>query len=84
MKNIKAKYTIYGILNLIISVISIHLIDSAFYLFVVNPDVYEFCFLALISFAWWKSLSGMVKYIVYIRFLKLAEEEQANAVKRED
>lgn len=84
MKNIKAKYTIYGILYLIISVISIYFIDSAFYLFVVKPDIYRFCILVLVSFAWWKSLSGMVKYIVYIRFLKLAEEEQANAVKRED
>lgn len=80
----KTKYTIYGILYLIISVISIHLIDSAFYLFVANPDIYRFCILALISFAWWKSLSGMCKYIVYIRFIKLSEEVQADAGKRKD
>lgn len=71
---IKTKYTIYGILYLIISVISIYLIDSVFYPFVVKPDIYRFCILVLVSFAWWKSLTGMCKYIVYIRFLKLANE----------
>lgn len=81
---IKGKYTIYGILYLILAIIAMSFIDNAFNLFAIEPDIYSFCILVLVSFVWWKSLFGMCKYIVYIRFIKLAEEDKMNAGKRKD
>ena len=81
---IKRKYMIYGILYLILAIISMSFIDTTFNLFATGPDIYSFCILVLVSFVWWKSISGMCKYIVYIRFIKLAEDIQENVSKRED
>lgn len=81
---IKGKYTTYGILYLILSIISMSFIDNIFNIFATEPDIYSLCILVLVSFVWWKSLCGMCKYIVYIRFIKLAEEAKMNAGKRED
>lgn len=81
---IKTKYTIYSVLYLILAIIAMSFIDNAFNLFAIEPDIYSFCILVLVSFVWWKSICGMCKYIVYIRFIKLMEDIQANAGKRED
>lgn len=81
---IKWKYTIYGILYLILSIIAMSFIDTTFNNFATEPDIYSFCILVLVSFVWWKSLCGMCKYIVYIRFIKLVEEAQTNADKCKD
>lgn len=83
--SIKAKYTIYGVLYLIILIISMSYIDSAFNLFSMQPDIYSFCSLTLIAFSFWKASSGLCKYIVYIRLAELEkQEEQSDVSKSED
>lgn len=85
MKNIKAKYTIYGVLYLIILIISMSYINSAFRLFSMQPDIYSFGSLTLIAFSFWKASSGLCKYIVCIRLAELEkQEEQSDDCKRED
>lgn len=71
----KTKYRICGILYLIMCMFSMYLIDAVFMYFSSKPSIYAFTFLAVVSFAWWTSISGMCKYIVYLRFIQIAEEQ---------
>lgn len=82
MKN-KTKYTIYSVLYLILAIISMSLIDSSLIVFYENPDGYSFSFLAIVSFCWWQSISGMCRNILKIETEKLREEIE-HAGKRED
>ena len=82
--SIKAKYTIYGVLYLIILIISMSYIDSAFNLFSMQPDIYSFCSLTLIAFSFWKASSGLCKYIVYIRLAELEKQEERSDVSKSE
>lgn len=79
----KTKHIIYGILYLIMCIISMGFIDIAFTAFINRIDVYSFVVLAIFSFSWWKSISGMCKHIVYLRFIQMAEEQVKKNAKQE-
>lgn len=82
MKN-KKKYKVYSVLYLIIAIIAMYFIELTFSLFVSERSIYSFCILALVSFCWWKSISGMSRNILKFESEKLIEEIK-HAGKRED
>ena len=67
---------------MVMCIFSMGLAGSAFTLFITEPDIYCFVVLVIFSFTWWKSISGMFKYIV--RLQSMEEGAEKNDSKRED
>lgn len=67
----KMKNIVSGVLYFVICIISTPFVKSAFAYFQMEPDITNLCLLIIISFAWWKSISGMCRNIIKIEREKL-------------
>ena len=73
-KKQKVRCVIYGVLWLILWLISMSWIDGIFYSLLTEPDILTFTLLVIVLFCMWEGISGLTRNIMRLQLNKTISE----------